>query len=299
MIYSTSESTIDFGKMESIPECNDKFPVVCYEYDLYFRTEPWHWHDEFEATIIEEGEAILKLEGEEYTLRKGEGYLINSEVLHSLMSNNRTHCKICSMVFRKNFIGGVPESIFWEKYIFPVTEKRDFYGWVLKSSIEWQNEILQMIEKVFELFKNETEDYEIETREILSRLLSVTIKRLPSSNNNKNNTKQNSIHKIKVMLLYIWQNYSSSITLSDIAKAGATGKNDCMLCFAKSVGMSPIQYLKNYRLEKAAEYLTYTERKISEISELCGFQDKSYFSKSFSQKYGQKPFDYRKASRIK
>ena len=191
MIYSTSESTIDFGKMESIPECNDKFPVVCYEYDLYFRTEPWHWHDEFEATIIEEGEAILKLEGEEYTLRKGEGYLINSEVLHSLMSNNRTHCKICSMVFRKNFIGGVPESIFWEKYIFPVTEKRDFYGWVLKSSIEWQNEILQMIEKVFELFKNETEDYEIETREILSRLLSVTIKRLPSSNNNKNNTKQN------------------------------------------------------------------------------------------------------------
>ncbi|MBE6893829.1 MAG: hypothetical protein E7482_07440 [Ruminococcaceae bacterium] len=77
MILYPEESTIDFSKMEYIPECKDDFPVVCYGYDLHSRMEPWHWHDEFEADIIESGTAVLKLEGEEY-------HLIYSEVLQDV-----------------------------------------------------------------------------------------------------------------------------------------------------------------------------------------------------------------------
>ncbi|MBQ7938524.1 MAG: AraC family transcriptional regulator [Oscillospiraceae bacterium] len=297
MILYPEESTIDFSKMEYIPECKDDFPVVCYGYDLHSRMEPWHWHDEFEANIIESGTAVLKLEGEEYHLKAGDGYLINSETLHSLSSLDNSHCKIKSMIFRKDVIGGKPGSLFWTKYVSPVTERRDFYGWVLKKDLTWQKEILDSLKKIFSLFESEEDDFEIKTRELLSKILSVTVKNLPPENPENKKTTQNNISKIKVMLLYIWQNYSKAITLSDIANAGAASKNDCMLCFAETVGTSPIQYLKNYRLEKAAEYLTFSEKKVSEIAELCGFQDKSYFSKSFFQKFGQKPLDYRKAQR--
>ena len=78
MILSGSSSTIDFSKMEFIPECDREFPVTCYEYDLCERIEPWHWHDQFEAALVEGGEAFLCIEGCEYSLRSGEGYFINS-----------------------------------------------------------------------------------------------------------------------------------------------------------------------------------------------------------------------------
>lgn len=53
MILSGSSSTIDFSRMEFIPECNREFPVACYKYDLFDRIEPWHWHDQFEIALIE------------------------------------------------------------------------------------------------------------------------------------------------------------------------------------------------------------------------------------------------------
>ena len=76
-----------------------------------------------------------------------------------------------------------------------------------------------------------------------------------------------------------------------------------MLCFNKTVGTSPIQYLKNYRLEKAEELLRVTNKKVEAAqdvrfdafqTELCGFQDKSYFTKSFREKFGKAPLEVRK-----
>ena len=94
MILSGSSSTIDFSKMEFIPECDREFPVTCYEYDLCERIEPWHWHDQFEAALVEGGEAFLCIEGCEYSLRPGEGYFINSGALHSISNISGKSCRV-------------------------------------------------------------------------------------------------------------------------------------------------------------------------------------------------------------
>lgn len=57
------------------------------------------------------------------------------------------------------------------------------------------------------------------------------------------------------------------------------------------VGMSPSEYLKHYRLTRAAELLVDGCR-VSEVSDRVGFASSSYFAKCFKEKFGVLPSDY-------
>ena len=56
-------------------------------------------------------------------------------------------------------------------------------------------------------------------------------------------------------------------------------------------GMTPVDYLKNFRLEHAARLLLEGAR-ITEVALMSGFTSSSYFSKCFKAKYGQNPKEY-------
>lgn len=64
--------------------------------------------------------------------------------------------------------------------------------------------------------------------------------------------------------------------------------------FKKEVGLTPLQYLTDKRLEDAAGNLatSYNKGNISEMSHLCGFSDPLYFSRLFKKKYGVSPRNY-------
>ena len=64
--------------------------------------------------------------------------------------------------------------------------------------------------------------------------------------------------------------------------------------FKEAFGDTPARYIKNERLEKAAELLKITHSRISDICFTCGFNDLGHFSKSFADKYKLSPSDYRK-----
>ena len=283
VILSDSKSTIDFSKMEFIPECSADFPTACYAYNLLSRTEPWHWHDQFEIAFLLSGQAKLLLEGREYLLSAGSGYMINSGALHALTNEPDISCQVCCIVFSKELPGGNHDSLFYRKYVLPLVQS-SFTGTVLDPSCEWQNQLCSFARQAAALFEQEPQDYEIQVRTLLTQVLAILVRHLPQ---NTLSVPAASSHNpdIKKMLLFIWQHYQEPLTLAEIASSGATSKNECMLCFNRTVGLSPIQYVKSYRLVRAKELLSSGTLKIAQIAELCGFQDTSYFSKSFREKY--------------
>ena len=80
----------------------------------------------------------------------------------------------------------------------------------------------------------------------------------------------------------------------EIAGSASLSESECLRCFHNTIGTTPIQYLKSYRIKKAAELLSNTERKIVDIGMACGFQDMSYFAKAFRGIYGCTPSEYRR-----
>lgn len=58
-------------------------------------------------------------------------------------------------------------------------------------------------------------------------------------------------------------------------------------------GASPVEFLRNYRLNKASQLLKQGELSISEIAYTTGFSSPAYFSKCFRQVYSVTPSEYK------
>ena len=67
-----------------------------------------------------------------------------------------------------------------------------------------------------------------------------------------------------------------------------------MKFFKQSMGMGFIAYLNDFRLEIAARMLLSADANILEIASVCGFENLSYFNRSFKKKYGVAPGRFRK-----
>ena len=100
--------------------------------------------------------------------------------------------------------------------------------------------------------------------------------------------------RTKVMLQYIQEHYSEEISLLKIAESAHICESECLRCFRNVIGYSPIQYVKQLRIQKAAEMLLCTNWKISNIGQKCGFQEMSYFAKTFRELKGCTPNAFRK-----
>ncbi|MEI6556416.1 MAG: two-component regulator propeller domain-containing protein [Paludibacter sp.] len=58
-------------------------------------------------------------------------------------------------------------------------------------------------------------------------------------------------------------------------------------------GLSPVEFVREIRFERAAEYIRRTDLSVSEISYKVGIEDPRYFSRCFKQKFGTTPSEYR------
>ena len=65
-----------------------------------------------------------------------------------------------------------------------------------------------------------------------------------------------------------------------------------------ATGKSVNQYIREFRLEKAAKLIKKTDATIAEISYQVGFNSPSYFNKAFSKYYGVAPGEYKTKSII-
>jgi len=98
---------------------------------------------------------------------------------------------------------------------------------------------------------------------------------------------------IRLSIEYIISNYSSKITLKDLAKLCNISVSRFSSVFKESIGVSPIEYLTEVRLDKAKQSLTLSKDSIASIAQGCGYNSTSNFSKAFKSRFDVTPNEYR------
>ena len=99
--------------------------------------------------------------------------------------------------------------------------------------------------------------------------------------------------KIKGILEYIREHFGEEITIRQAAELCFYSESHFMKYFKQYAGMPFIQYLNDYRLTRAGEYLKMTEENVTQIALKCGFENLSYFNRLFRRKFGVTPRQYR------
>ncbi len=88
-------------------------------------------------------------------------------------------------------------------------------------------------------------------------------------------------------------NILSQVSIDELAQKTNLSVSSFKREFAKLYSDSPANYIKNKKLDKAAELLLASDNRIADIAFDCGFNDLANFTKSFHDKYGVSPTNYR------
>jgi two-component system response regulator YesN len=92
---------------------------------------------------------------------------------------------------------------------------------------------------------------------------------------------------------YIHEHYSENIGRNEIAGKFYLTSEYLAKLYKKKTGINLKDYINEYRIERAKELLKLDERCVSEIAELVGFDNFSYFSTLFKKITGFSPKEYK------
>ena len=102
--------------------------------------------------------------------------------------------------------------------------------------------------------------------------------------------------QLQVMMQFIHANYNKQITLKEIADSVHISESSALQFFRQGIHLSPVAYLIQYRLKRAADLLVNTNKTVTNIAYETGFLDAGYFCRTFRKYYRQTAMEYRKIS---
>ena len=249
-----------------------------------------HWHDDLEFILILEGQMSYDVNGQEISLRVGEGIFVNSRCFHYGYSDAHAECLFLCILLSPQLLS--INTYFIQNCLNPLIQNSHFPYQKLSPAIPWQNAILRDLETLYEENLDKMQPFMIlEKSAHIFRLLSENMNFFPDYDKNAED-----ILALTAMIGYVQKNYPNKILLKDISSAGNCCKTKCTSLFQKYLSASPMLYLNRYRLEKSIFLLRSTAMSVTEVAYTCGFSNTSYFCELFHKYYHITPRQCRRGS---
>ncbi len=257
---------------------SDSFPIAVYNSTLSITH---HWHSEDEFIYMEQGSAEYSIGREKFFLQAGDAAFCGGRTLHSLILGN--NAKFKALVYDRSYIFGTKDIC------------RKYFGKPIKrhyiSDIVPHCEISEAVKEICNNVNNKSYGYEAEVKYKLLRLHSLIIQ------NNLYEETTVTEHPFEQNLLtvieYIHNNYSKKLYIDELSAIVGYSSVYFEKLFKSYIGKTPSEYIMIYRLNAAQRYLTATDCSVLEIAQMCGFQNVSYFIRTFRKFCNTTPYKYR------
>jgi AraC-like DNA-binding protein len=102
---------------------------------------------------------------------------------------------------------------------------------------------------------------------------------------------------VRRAMAYVHARYAEQVSLKEMAAYVGLSKQHLIRSFRKEIGITPIAYLKRYRIRQAKALLEASDKSITEVALEVGFSDSGYFARVFRREAGVSPSAYRRGER--
>lgn len=235
----------------------------------------FNWHESIEILYIDDGEGVVICDFEEHIVSRGDIFVINSDVLHSLRTDtymsyyylivDSNFCKYNGLnVSQITFEGRIRDS--WAISMFGAilrtyTEKGDFYSAKVRAKVL---------------------DFVVYLCEKYGAVISEREKRHDKNFDN-----------IRIAIIYIRDNIREKISVDSLAQMSGMSKYHFIREFKRITHYTPVMYINIVRIEMARRLIVEKKLSVGEVSERCGFENLSYFTKTFKKYTGMTPSEMR------
>ena len=250
---------------------------------------PVHWHDELEIIYVKSGFLTVNISGENYIGKPGDAFVVSPGNLHFMGSQTGT-VDYFTFLFPLKYIAFRSDDMLDDKLIEPLNSGHLMISPEIKDTVKEQCEQLAGVYAA-EIDKSESKiTSQIRKKIILLQFIHELWKKGFIVENDT--TGRNTVEK--EMVSYIQQNFTGKISLKKFGEQFHLSEKYISRYFKEHFHITLSQYVTYLRLEHAKQLLQDTDIPVTEVAMQSGYQNVSYFIRSFKKTYEISPLKYRK-----
>lgn len=250
---------------------------------------PVHWHDEFEIIYVRSGFLTVSISGESYIGKTGDAFVVSPGNLH-LMGSQTGTVDYYTFLFPLKYISFRTDDMLDEKLLEPLNSG---HLMICPRVNDTAKELCEQLIEIYEAKKDESESKittQVRTKIILLQFILEMWKKgfVIENDTSGRNTVE------KEMVSYIQQNFTGKISLREFGEQFHLSEKYISRYFKEHFHITLSQYVTYLRLEHAKQLLQDTDIPVTDVAMQSGYQNVSYFIRSFQKAYAVSPLKYRK-----
>lgn len=285
------------GVYLEIPELNEHFLFRSFVNEGDILVYP-HWHKEIEIIYVKEGNVNIGVNDVPIQLKRNDIYFINGGDVHYFLASPESERIVIQ--FDLSFFQDISSLEKTNK------EMRNLFSSIVQASSLWSQEVAdqmrQLLMTVHEENNERKSGYRYVIKAKMFEMLAILSREVPQNENwndqvreEISSTKQmENLERLDKIFMYIEGHYQDTITLNDISAYMGFSSFYFTKFFKKNTGTTFIQFLTEYRLNKAKWILLNEDATVTEVAERTGFSSVKTFHHQFKDLMGISPLKYKK-----
>jgi len=251
------------------------FPIIFHMFNISneYKDFTMNWHENIEMLYFIEGSGIVTCDSLRLEASAGDIVVVNSNNLHAIQSST-LNCRYCCLIVDKYFCDSFDFSTgdIYFKEMIQDTLIREYFDIIIREmksqppyyKVSVKAAILNIL---IQLFRN----YGLNLTTLIHR----------------NGDKK--LDMVKAAISHIRKHYKKDLSIDEICFNIGFSKYYCCHIFKEITGRTIVDYINFLRCSYAHKQLSLGKHNVSEISEMSGFKNSSYFSKVYKHHMGIPP----------
>lgn len=232
-----------------------------------------HYHENIEILYILQGTGIVGCEAKDITVKEGDIVIINSNKLHGIHSTASTLRYYCLII----------DKTFCENSHIPI-------GQILLQDLIQDHHIATAISSIAQEMSIASPYYKVAIKSYVLQLLVHLCRDYALVLGESYETRANpKILIVKNTIHYIKQHFLKTLTIEEICQYVGFSKFYLCRVFKEITGQTLLDYINYLRCDHARKLLCSGSYNVSEAAEHSGFNNLSYFSKTYKKYMGKLP----------
>jgi AraC-like DNA-binding protein/uncharacterized RmlC-like cupin family protein len=224
-----------------------------------------------------EGQGTVRIKKEECELNPGDFILIPAGTAHQYSADETNPWTIYWVHFKGHMAANIVNSFLKKNGSF-------------KGTTNYQDSRIRLFE---DIYSNLEMGYSTDNLCYVNLCLPYFLTSIIFDANYNMADKKRSNDTINCSINFMQKNLDKMLTLNSLAASVHLSASHFSFLFRKKTGFSPIEHFNHLKVQKACQYLLFTDLRIKEIANKLGIEDQYYFSRMFTKIMGMSPVAYR------
>lgn len=166
---------------------------------------------------------------------------------------------------------------------------------VINPHIFWEYELRKTLDEIYNTFTAKEYGYELFIKASLLKVCHLLVTHAATDPLSDQPDTGYHTGLIRSVMQYLQDNFNNSVTLSELEQHFHISQGHLCRSFKAVTRMTPFEYLNYYRISKSMEMLMDTDEEIGQIALRTGFNNISYFNRTFQRFVHMTPRAYRQS----